>query len=514
MVRKLIGFVVGLVVASSAQATPVMTNFHPETQGLHFENRLTRDLSVADITWPGYCGGFAYTALDYFDAHKPVPKQDWCPATGTVLEQYIWGRQAESVASNVDKWLEVMNNPSGARDTEFFNWGLQTQAGSRIDELKQYIDRGQPVPIGLKGAGGSGDHQVLAIGYDMGRYNGTNPQFREDFKIFIYNPNFPNRTTVLQPVVAERIYKVVDTADKYRTWFVNRNYHPKVPPTIPNATYPNDGKIHSLVLTFDTGGDDMRGDGANVDVTINGLDGSQQKFSNVNMGQRWIRQYSQSIEFVLRTPILESQVKSIDLFHSTGGGLNPDNWDMQSLHVRGIGGNVDVNMIYTPFHRFTDTNKQFTVSIHSAPPTPRNMVGSLTLIFQTGGDDLRGGNDNLDIVITFDDNSFQQFDNVNKRANWGNNTKSKVDLAFNRPHRWNGVRRVTLFKHANGDNWNMDSVSVLANYGGRQFEISRHAYNRFTGDAPSLAFDVRMNMIDPLGPPPPGGGSPPKKKGG
>ncbi len=490
MIRKVAGIITGLVLTATSLAAPVMTSFQPETQGLHFVNRLTRDLKAVDITWPGYCGGMVYTALDYFNAHKPVPKQDWCPATGTVLEQYTWDRQTDSVNSNVDKWLEVILNPAGARDTEFFDWGLQTQAGSRIAELKQFIDRGIPVPLGLKGAGGHGDHQVLAIGYDMGRYNGSNPQFREDFKIFCYNPNFPDRTTILKTVVAERVFQVDGEDDKYRTWFVNRNYHAKTPPTVPSATFPNDNKVHMLVLTFKTGIDDMRGGGANVDVTINGLDGTQQKFFNVNRGQTWIGKYSQSMEFTLRTPISPNQIKSVEIFHSTGGGLSPDNWDLKSMNVRGIGGNVDANMLDTPAHRFTDSNKQHTFVINTAPPASPGMISDLVLEFKTSDDDLRGGNDNLDIILTFDDNTGQRFDNVNRGLKWDNNSTHRVTLTFNKAQRWNGVKKIVLVKNASGgfdgDNWNMSDLKINATLGGTQYPIGQHGYNRFTGDAKQL----------------------------
>ena len=475
-----------------------MTAFNPATQGLHFVNTLTRDLKIADYTWPGYCGGMVYTTLDYYYAHKTVPKQDWVPATGTNLEEYIWGRQGDSVSSNIDKWLEVIVNPAGARDTEFFDWGLQTQPGSRIAELKQFIDHGVPVPLGLKGAGGSGDHQVIAIGYDMGRYNGTNPQFREDFKIFTYNPNYPDKVTPIRVSVAERVY-IVDDRDgneKYRTWFVNRNYHAKVPPTSLSPILPNDGKIYTLVLTFKTGEDDIRGGGANLDVTINGFDGTQQKFPNVNHGQTWIGKYAQTVELHLRSPILPSQVKSIDLYHSTGGGISPDNWDMKSLHIRGIGGNVDANLLdSTPAHRFTDSDKQLTVVVNAAPPVEARMVSGLALEFKTGDDDLRGGNENLDIVLTFDDNTGQRFENVNRSQKWDNNSTHAVTLTYNRPQRWNGVKKIVLVKNANGgfdgDNWKMATVSIKAILGGRQFVIGSHGYNYFTGDAKNLVIPIR-----------------------
>ena len=78
-------------------------------------------------------------------------------------------------------WCTTVN-PFGARTVEFFNWGIN----ERLVELRSYIDRGVPVALGLKGTDGgiSHDHQVLAIGYDPGRYQGDLGAYKDELVVF------------------------------------------------------------------------------------------------------------------------------------------------------------------------------------------------------------------------------------------------------------------------------------------------------------------------------------------
>src|SRR6185295_10719494 len=117
-----------------------------------------------------------YSALDYYKKKKDIPLQTFRPAVKTPLYNYIYDRQQTSTLQNLDKWTELFVNPFGSRTNEFFDWGLQATKGGRLQELKTEIDKGNPVPLGLfkPGNGGTGPHhQVLAIAYNAGRYNGN-----------------------------------------------------------------------------------------------------------------------------------------------------------------------------------------------------------------------------------------------------------------------------------------------------------------------------------------------------
>ena len=478
------------------------TAFDPVRDGFRFANRFQNVVNLpggTNIRTGGLCGGMAYSALDYFLAKSKVPQQDFLPAEGTPLQQYLYARQFTSLQSNLDKWAEVSLNPGGARDSEFFNWGLQGTKGGRIEELRSFIDRGMPVPLGLKSNSG-GDHQVLAIGYDMGGYKGDLGANAANFKIFVYDSNHPGRTMTLIPDMANKVYKYPPSDNdgdnqNWRTYFVDKNYHAQVPPNIPNSVYPNDGLVHELVLAFATGGDDMRGGNDNLDVKVNAFDGTQQNYPSVNLGKRWMSNYTQYAQIVLSRPLALSQIKNLVLSDTFTGGISGDNWDMASLDVRVIGGGLDRTVKKVGVHRFTGSDKQLVVPINDAPPSLPGQVSRLVFEFRTGGDDLRGGNDNLNIQTAFKDGRTQNDDNVNQAAKWDNNTTHTVTITLNRPVTPDQLKSITLFTTFSGgmggDNWNMDWVKITAQ-GGKELnkQIAQGPAKRFTGSDKQLTIPV------------------------
>ncbi len=210
-----------------------------------------------------------YAALDYFKRNQPIPLQDYMPAEGTTLQRYLYDRQVNSIVENADKWGEYGFNPFGNRNREFFNWGIQMGSG-RLGELRAFIDRGEPVPLGLQECGADcrcangcpGSHQVLAIGYQLGRYSGDMTNHVEDVRIFVYDPNHPGRIMTLRPNVAGAWYEYVEDANcRWRAYFVNQKYRPSVPPAIAHTS-------SELLVEFVTGNDDLRGGNDNVNIVL------------------------------------------------------------------------------------------------------------------------------------------------------------------------------------------------------------------------------------------------------
>ena len=93
-----------------------MTPFDPAVNGFKFVNSFKTVTGVADITTNGLCGGMVYTVLDYFSNHMTVPQQNYTPVNGTHLQSYIYGRQQTVLTNVLPKWLELHNNPFGARN--------------------------------------------------------------------------------------------------------------------------------------------------------------------------------------------------------------------------------------------------------------------------------------------------------------------------------------------------------------------------------------------------------------
>lgn len=340
-----------------------MTNFDPATKGFRFTNTFKTVTGVFDITTSGLCGGMVYSVLDYYKAGMAVPQQIYTPVTGTRLQGHIAGRHMTSLAKVMPKWIELHNNPFGARNSEFFNWGLQGFGGGRLQELKTEIDAGRPVPLGLKSlsANPGEDHVVLAVGYDTGRYKGDLGEFKDDLKIFIYDPNMGAVTKTLYPVAGEQKY-CVDYRDGPQCWgtyFVMTGaYSPATPPVIGSAA-------KELILAFQTGGDDLRGGSDNVSVTINLRDGGAIRSENVNLGQRWIDNTWQEIGIDLPDALQPGDISSVRLSTSFGGGMGGDNWNLDRLIVdfrdnAGVTARCDRNPAAKPLNRFTGEQKFFT----------------------------------------------------------------------------------------------------------------------------------------------------------
>ena len=346
-----------------ALAAPRMTGFDPARHGLGFANTFDNDfVREFDIRTSGLCGGMVYTALDYYNARVPVPRQTHRPAVNTALHDFIYGRQVNSIADNADKWAELGFNPFGARNGEFFNWGLQGFNGGRLQELRAKIDRGQPVPLGLWHYDGhaGGDHQVLAIGYDTGRYTGDLGRHREDLKIFVYDPNHPGQTKVLVPDLRRGGYRYPDEDKLWLTYFVDGKYRASRPPPpervrvavpartparpavraiAPGARVPavvpaaTGQATRELLLTIHTGSDDLRGGNDNADVTlrVRGLPPVHQR--NINGGRRWLGNYDQTVRIGLPRAVPLEDLLDLTLGTRFGGGIGGDNWNVDRVRV-------------------------------------------------------------------------------------------------------------------------------------------------------------------------------------
>ena len=135
-------------------------------------------------------------------------------------------------------------------------------------------------------------------------------------------------------------------------------------------------------------------------------------------------------------------------------------------------------------------------------------VRYLRLRIATGGDDLRGGNDNLNVTIRFGEKGFQGAANVNRGETWGNNSVHMVEIKLTHPVPLNEIKNITLDHLAKGgltispetvlspvgviaglktaDNWDMQSLAVTAVGDNASATILRHGPKRFTADDPIL----------------------------
>ncbi len=323
--------------------TAKMTGFDVTTHGLRFLNDFRNSVfgPPIKVTTGGLCGGMSYTALDFYIAKVATPKQDYRPAHSSILQTYLYQRQETSLLENLDKWVAYHANPFGTRNLEIFNWGLREQ----LAVLRTYIDRGVPVPLGLKWTGGDlagKDHQVLAIGYEMGRYKGDVGNYKEDLKIFLYEPNHPGKVITLVADASKLEFYYAERPDKrWRSYFVDDKYRAMSPPTIPNPVEFNqveDGLVHALRLNFQTGVEELRGGSLHVNLKILFTDGTEQNYQNISQGGRWLPGYWETVEVALTTPKRFEEIRSIMINTNNTIGITGDRWDMESVDIYAIGG--------------------------------------------------------------------------------------------------------------------------------------------------------------------------------
>jgi hypothetical protein len=232
-------------------------------------------------------------------------------------------------------------------DSRVLQLGLHGFNSGRLQELREQIDAGRPVPLGLFKAGNGGfgpHHQVVAVGYDLGRYTGDLGEFKEDLKIFIYDSNHPGEIVTLVPSVADHYYHYEKyPMESWMTYFVD------------NPAASND-LVTQLILEIRTGGDDLRGGNDNVNATVTFKNQPPLVVHNLNNGARWIGNYTQTVPITLNHPVPLDEITSVVLTTTFGGGIGGDNWNVDSLRISAAG-KVLYQADGNPLVRFTGDNK-------------------------------------------------------------------------------------------------------------------------------------------------------------
>lgn len=312
--------------------------------------------------------------------------------------------------------------------------------------------------------------------------------------------------------------------------------------------------VRCLQLTINTGADDLRGNDDNAFATIELSDGTQHEFP-LNMQSNWLNGSTHSSVLCLPRTVPRSQLRSLTIRTTFGGGVSGDNWNINAVQLdaitddpvavwtrgaaealsimgnRGLALGTDINGLapQMPFstqnvsyplnyqpridipnaHRIGNKTLDFTrdglahigmlpdfiqlvrqspngapvvdalfrsaedfvrmwerVETAAASVNPseiQNQVVTLNLTLQTGGDDLRGGNDNAYAYIHLRDGAFYEFP-LNNGANWSNGSRNNASFAL--PHGKTqqdiaifGIR-TTSGGGVSGDNWNLDSVNI------------------------------------------------------
>ncbi len=136
------------------------------------------------------------------------------------------------------------------------------------------------------------------------------------------------------------------------------------------------------------------------------------------------------------------------------------------------------------------------LTIKNLPITSEGQVRQLLYTIRTGDDDLRGGKDNLDIILKYTDGSTQTFENVNGGSHWDNGSIHTFMISPIIPPLTYKIADMTLHittkdgfdwsTMQSSDNWKMASLSVMAIGDNWSKEIFRSGPNSFTATKNSL----------------------------
>jgi hypothetical protein len=182
--------------------------FLPSTSGLRFANSFPH-VPVRRIGIPGVlsvpigdasnglCGGMAFAARDYFEAHRPPPADTTAPGSGPLFD-YLVDRLFDSfdLPFGPVKYLQLMSPAMPDADSVLSRIGLAPHGRAWRTIVQEWptiradLDAGHPSPLGLVRIRSTNpvdlkqNHQVLAYGYDL---EGTALTLR------VYDPNWPGR---------------------------------------------------------------------------------------------------------------------------------------------------------------------------------------------------------------------------------------------------------------------------------------------------------------------------------
>jgi hypothetical protein len=225
--------------------------FLPSTSAFHFPNSWPHvaafTIDVAGLQVPlgdasrGLCGGMAFAARDYFEAHRPIPVDMFVPSDGPLYE-FIGQRLKDSfdLPLGPTKYLDLMSAPDGDVGIPGLGWLFTTwrrgiawrTITEEVPKIVADIDAGQLSCIGLVCTRGVNpmelgrNHQVLAYRYE---HNG------DLLRVGVYDPNRPNRDDVtldlslIHPTHPTQIMFV--NGSKEVRGFFRVKYSPVTPPT-------------------------------------------------------------------------------------------------------------------------------------------------------------------------------------------------------------------------------------------------------------------------------------------
>lgn len=285
-----------------------------------------------------------------------------------------------------------------------------------------------------------------------------------------------------------------------------------------------------IELDIKTGNDDLAHrdfqKGLEVRVKLQGK--PDVVLENVNQSRNWANNSTHKVIVPLDAATNISDIKEIVLSRNISGhsfnnfeGSVADNWNLQQLiakakldigsntliyelvNEKGTQGKALFRFIYEYGLRQDNDGQEKGYSKSFIINNPKLISGSISkptiilkAIFKTGGDDLRGGGDNVDMLIKFKNNTTNTFlPNLNNKRKWGNFQKTQIVRELPPSFDITDIQSIEL-RHTGGDgfaadNWYLDELKVTISVNKEDFTIlnlTGTPIHYFTGESRKKVF--------------------------
>jgi hypothetical protein len=264
---------------------------------------------------------------------------------------------------------------------------------------------------------------------------------------------------------------------------------------------PETEAIRSLTISMLSGDDGLRGNSSlQLELEVAGREPIILPFGGGDGDQKFSA-ITRSVN--LPTPVLRRDLRRVGIRFSSSFSFpdTHDNWTLNAIQVRS-GGTTLLSKSGRPLMRFSRDARRFMTDIscsnpRTTPPADAS-ISQLEVTIRTGGDDLRGGNDNAFMFILLNDGRRIEMP-FNNGARLSENSLLTRTLTLPPGTGISQIRRfgirTTLSGGIGGDNWNIDGVTVRAiSTTGAQtiLEQSGGPLVRLTGSNRERIWDLRF----------------------
>lgn len=374
------------------------------------------------------------------------------------------------------------------------------------------------------------DNENVCLAADLNNLNLNGSSLSYEYKNRTHNPEtYRNLANVMWNLIPIPIGTISRTTTSTPVVADRSQRSPSVIVTPPSA--------NKLEVDIKTGTDNLepRGFQTNPQITLNLRNRNPIVLEDINKNQTWPNNSIKRVSIPLPHDINLQDLQSITISRTVVSNWNnidagiADNWNIERItatasiktngrlertilfNKSGTGAQPLVRIIYEKRNSNTNPIEQTTMTFElsenstsvPASPTPRTSVANPIIKIETltGGDDLRGGNDNLNVMIRLKIRPVRNIslNNINAGRKWPNFSETTITKTITAaPFTFDDIEDVIL-RHTGGlygagiDNWYLDKLKITLTIAGDTRVLIDQVgapIHYFKGDARSKTFQI------------------------